>query len=673
MIGLYAEGDEPVPGFRLLSHLGGGEFSEVWKATAPGGAAAALKIVALSSQHALKELKSLRWLRRIRHPHLVPLMAFWLKDAAGQLLDESQLDDLAALEPVPAQLIIAMGLGDRSLADLLREYQADGQAGIPADLLLRFLEDAACGIDYLNQPIDQLEEGPLALSHCDIKPANILIVGGAAQVCDFGVIRLVGDPRSTAPVGSAAYMAPEIIKDGRPSATTDQYALAISYYELRTGKLPFDAPSSAGAYFAHLQGKLDFRLVPKAERAVLARATARKPEDRFASCTQMIEALNQAPSRSSAPSSPAVAVPTAERILGAKRRWRVAGPLILLAALGLGSVGAWLTRSPGAVAANSAPDLSVPVEPLPTAREPVGARPSSREKSSNKAIPQSDGPFALATSSRRFASLREALAAAQDGETLTIHSNGPFTMAPLDIQGKTLTIKAAPACRPILQRAAVSASDWWQPLLATDRDLTLQGLELRDGTAGAESGGYLIECRQAALRVLDCRLLAPRSAAAVVGRHTRLIEIQSCILLAHGLAICMVAGDGPASGLRLTGNSITVEGAAAAALSVFGSAEMQDHAPVKIRLDNNVVSAGRLASFQSLTGGLQMEASRNEFRFREALLSFVSLSRPNSWRSTTSWRGVDNRYVGAADWLQIDGKPAGIHRLSEWQNFWANP
>src|SRR5260370_654673 len=138
MINAYDEGDEPVPGFRLTSYLGGGEFSNVWKATAPGGAEAAIKIVNLMSNQTLKEFRSLRLLRRIRHPHIVPLMAFWLKDYQGRLLDDRQFDESISQKRRPAQLVIAMGLGDKSLADRLRECRAGGDAGIGPGDLLRF-------------------------------------------------------------------------------------------------------------------------------------------------------------------------------------------------------------------------------------------------------------------------------------------------------------------------------------------------------------------------------------------------------------------------------------------------------------------------------------------------------------------------------------------------------
>ena len=85
-------------------------------------------------------------------------------------------------------------------------------------------------------------------------------------------------------------MAPELIA-GRPSAGTDQYSLAITYYELRTGRLPFD---EAKAIIANLTGQLDLSGVPAAEQEVLRRATHKQPPKRFESCEEFVEALKLA-------------------------------------------------------------------------------------------------------------------------------------------------------------------------------------------------------------------------------------------------------------------------------------------------------------------------------------------------------------------------------------------
>ncbi len=320
----YAIGDEPVPGsgYRLVKFLGRGGFGEVWKATAPGGAEAALKIICFGTRESRKEFRALQLVKRIHHTHLVPIIAFWIKNDKGQVLDDdavrrranqpdsetsvssntlavSMLVPQRSTDPdCPAELIIAMGLGDQSLFDRLEECRQEGLPGIPDDELLDYLQDSAEAIDFLNSPIHDLGSGPIAIQHCDIKPHNLLIVGGSVQVCDFGLARMMGSDRATTAAASLAYAAPECLIEGKPSDSTDQYCLAVAFMELKTGQLPYHDLSMAAVMDAKRHEKLDFGELPKAVQAVLRRATSRDPKKRYASCGEMVQQLRQALQRS---------------------------------------------------------------------------------------------------------------------------------------------------------------------------------------------------------------------------------------------------------------------------------------------------------------------------------------------------------------------------------------
>ncbi|MGE3776185.1 MAG: serine/threonine protein kinase, partial [Pirellulaceae bacterium] len=133
-------------GFRLIRLLGRGTYGEVWLAEAPGGVQVALKLSrALGYQVTRGELRSLEAIKRLRHPFLIQLQAYW------------QRDD---------QIIIAMELGGINLEERLRECQQEGHPGIPAAELVGYVRDCAEALDYLHR------EGTV---HRDIKPANILI------------------------------------------------------------------------------------------------------------------------------------------------------------------------------------------------------------------------------------------------------------------------------------------------------------------------------------------------------------------------------------------------------------------------------------------------------------------------------------------------------------------
>lgn len=288
----YKKGDEPVPSFRLEKLLGRGGFGEVWRVTAPGGVSAALKLINLTNEQGRKELRAIRLVKNIHHPNLVPTIGFWLKDEDGNIFSEESGEAVARGQA--SELIIAMGLGDKNLYDRLQECQKQGEAGIPAEELLDYLEAAAKAIDFLNQSAHDLGTGTPGIQHCDIKPQNILIIGGSAQVCDFGLARVLGENHHTQIGGTAFYTAPEVLNGNQPSRFTDQYSLAITYYHLLTGCLPFDAKVGTAAMLAHLQGKLDFGKVSDAEQSVLKRGAAFDAYKRFPTCLEMVRELRRA-------------------------------------------------------------------------------------------------------------------------------------------------------------------------------------------------------------------------------------------------------------------------------------------------------------------------------------------------------------------------------------------
>ncbi len=351
----YTVGCEPVPGtgYRLLEVLGRGGFGEVWKAASPGGAEVAVKVIRLGGREGRKEFKALQLVKKVRHSNLVPTIAFWLLDADGHVIDEDLLkqDDWlkgtesgASLQQTmtaspgpglfrPKQLIVVMGLGDKTLNDRLEECQQQGLPGIPEDELLAYMEDAARAIDFLNSPIHTVTTGPAAIQHCDIKPHNIMIVGDSAQVCDFGLAQMLGADRTTTAAASLAYAAPECLTEGKPSSSTDQYSLAVTYYELKTGLLPYREQTQMAVIDAKVRQNLDFSEVSSRQRSVLRRATSADPASRFSSTTEFVEQLR-------------AAVYGEEEIAGPRSRRR-RGPLLARLAVTLGLClllvsGAWL-------------------------------------------------------------------------------------------------------------------------------------------------------------------------------------------------------------------------------------------------------------------------------------------------------------------------------------------
>lgn len=294
----YIKGDRPVPDYRLVKFLGKGGFGEVWQATGPGGIEVALKIIPLDNKQGFKEFRAIRMVKNVRNAHLVPIVGFWLKDSNGNLFDDQAETDSFIIKGKATELIIAMGLGEKSLMDRLEECQKEGKAGVPVEELLDYMVAVAKAIDFLNRPIHNSGSGQIAIQHCDVKPQNVMLVGGEAQLCDFGLARVLGDPRTTQSgnmMMSVPYTSPEMFEASKPSHSSDQYALAITYYELRTGELPFENPGNpASMMYQIMQGRLDLsRLTDPAERAIVKRATSLDPDKRYPTSLEMVRDLRR--------------------------------------------------------------------------------------------------------------------------------------------------------------------------------------------------------------------------------------------------------------------------------------------------------------------------------------------------------------------------------------------
>ncbi len=141
------------------------------------------------------------------------------------------------------------------------------------------------------------------LVHRDVKPGNILVAQGEhAYLTDFGLSEQAapleggGDRRFT---GSVYYVAPEQIDGGPIDGRADAYSLACVLYECLCGEPPFPRESPLAVLWAHLDDEppalTDRRPgLPAGVDAVLERALAKDPEDRYATCRELVEALREA-------------------------------------------------------------------------------------------------------------------------------------------------------------------------------------------------------------------------------------------------------------------------------------------------------------------------------------------------------------------------------------------
>ena len=140
----------------------------------------------------------------------------------------------------------------------------------------------------------------LDIIHRDIKPQNIMVQpDGNVKVMDFGIARAKNSvmTQTSSVLGTAHYISPEQAQGKDLTATSDIYSLGIVLYEAATGKLPFDGPDAVSVAMKQVN---DLPVPPReinpdidpALEAIIMKAIAKNPADRFATAKDMRLALN---------------------------------------------------------------------------------------------------------------------------------------------------------------------------------------------------------------------------------------------------------------------------------------------------------------------------------------------------------------------------------------------
>jgi serine/threonine-protein kinase len=163
----------------------------------------------------------------------------------------------------------------------------------------------------VSQAIQWIRETLSALSyahersviHRDIKPANIMLTKtGAVKLTDFGVASMADTgnlTRTGTAMGSLHYMSPEQIKAKHADCRSDIYSLGITCYQMLSGRRPFEGNSDYEIMKAHLQFEPPSLLalnpsLPPSLIAVVFRAMAKTPEDRFQTASEFQAAIDAA-------------------------------------------------------------------------------------------------------------------------------------------------------------------------------------------------------------------------------------------------------------------------------------------------------------------------------------------------------------------------------------------
>jgi len=158
---------------------------------------------------------------------------------------------------------------------------------------LKIMEQVAEGLHCAHQN---------GVTHRDIKPANIRLLNNkTVKIMDFGIALIKEQTRLTLPglvVGTPEYMAPEQLKGLAVDEQSEIFSFGVMFYELLSGKNPFDGPTFESKCFNILEANPPPIHVlcpdlPMALTPLLVRALAKKPADRFESVDELKKDLKQ--------------------------------------------------------------------------------------------------------------------------------------------------------------------------------------------------------------------------------------------------------------------------------------------------------------------------------------------------------------------------------------------
>jgi len=257
-----------IPGYRILKQMGQGGMATVYLAVQESfGRQVALKI--MSDQLGKDDVWAKRFMHEARivsqlsHSNIVPVFDVGSHNGrfhiSMELLKGGKLDEK-----------ITKGL---SIADIVK-----------------IICGVAAGLDYA---------GSKGFVHRDIKPDNIMFRDdGTPVILDFGIAKQKdGDSKMTKTgtiVGTTGYMSPEQAMGQELDERSDLYSLGIMFYELLTGHVPFRGDSAVAVLLKHVQEApppLPSHL--NIFQPILDKALAKKPEDRYARGSEMVEHLQE--------------------------------------------------------------------------------------------------------------------------------------------------------------------------------------------------------------------------------------------------------------------------------------------------------------------------------------------------------------------------------------------
>ncbi len=263
--------------YEVVDFIGTGSYGHVYQVREPAPLSRVLALKVLRVEQVSEKTRDsffdeARRIANLQHPNILPVYNF------GQLVD--------------GRPYLIMEYAPRTILDLF--LKPDGTRRLAfAEELLPYVQQASSALFYIH------ENG---LIHQDIKPANLLIGrNGQVLLSDFGATFYLGMQTHASlgeVTGTAAYMPPEQWQ-GNPRRHSDQYALAICFYELLAGRAPFVHRMMEQMWNAHLKEippppqQWNQRISPEVG-AVLLRAMAKNYQQRYSTVIEFAERYKEA-------------------------------------------------------------------------------------------------------------------------------------------------------------------------------------------------------------------------------------------------------------------------------------------------------------------------------------------------------------------------------------------
>ncbi|HEX2883921.1 MAG TPA: protein kinase, partial [Candidatus Limnocylindria bacterium] len=259
--------------YRLIAPLGEGGMATIWRAVDEQlDREVAVKILrpqfSADPGFAARFKQEARAAGGLSHPNIVSVYDYGTDGADGE------------------QYIVMELVEGRDLASIISERGA-----LSVDDSVRVAIAVASALEAAHRK---------GIVHRDVKPGNILITDhGDVKVTDFGIARAVSEASMTVTgttLGSVHYFSPEQARGDEVTGASDVYALGIVLFEMLTGRRPFEGDSAAAVALKRLNEDAPTpsgigRPVPAGLEAILARALAREPIDRFPDAGALAEAL----------------------------------------------------------------------------------------------------------------------------------------------------------------------------------------------------------------------------------------------------------------------------------------------------------------------------------------------------------------------------------------------